>query len=196
MKTYKLVFAAFSALLLTLAALAAANNTRTTSDRERTGLSNPSSESLNTGDQPQSVNTDQSASAADSKVGEQINWQVMGGGGGLTAAGGYQINGTLGQPIAGWTATTGHSVHQGYWQNFTASGGDCCQLPGNSNGDIEINVGDCIYLIYYLFRYGPPPPCLNEADINVDCEVNLADIVWLINYIFKNGAAPECGCAE
>jgi hypothetical protein len=145
--------------------------------------------------QPHAVETDRDASKAGPTAGEQIYWQVMGGGGGLSAAGGYQINGTLGQPIAGWTSTASHSIHQGYWQNFMATG-DCCELPGDFNGDLELNVGDCMYLIYYLFRFGPPPPCLNEADINVDCMVDLADIVWMINYIFKNGPAPECGCME
>lgn len=195
MKSFRLMIAILSGLLLAFSSLGAAGNSKTVSDKDRSSLSNPSSIPVNTDGQPLTEEIDQATSASGPMTGEQINWQVMGGGGGLTSAGGYQINGTLGQPIAGWTATTDHSVHQGYWQNFMAAG-DCCQMPGNFNGDTEINVGDCMYLIYYLFRYGPPPPCLNEADINVDCEINLADIVWLINYIFKNGPDPQCGCVE
>ncbi len=191
MIVYKTVLTVFLAIFLLFPVSASADKQKTATEKDRKGVVDASNLSHATETQEEPVVTGQGSSAA----GEQINWQVMGGGGGSSSADGFRINGTIGQSIAGWTASTGHSIHQGYWQNFMASG-DCCQMPGDFNGDLELNVGDCMYLIYYLFRYGPTPPCMNEADINVDCEANLADVVWIINYIFKEGADPECGCIE
>lgn len=68
--------------------------------------------------------------------------------------------------------------------------------PGDANADGEINVGDAVYIINYIFKYGPPPPYLNWADVNADCNVNVGDAVYLINYIFKGGPEPQMGCAE
>lgn len=142
---------------------------------------------------PVEVPPAEQAPSSSNMAGEQINWQVMAGGGGECAASGYRLNGTLGQAIAGWTASGEHSVHQGYWQKFASAEG-CCDLAGDANNDGEINVGDCVYMIDYIFRYGPPPACMDEADANADCEFNIGDAVMLVTYIFKYGPPPECGC--
>ncbi len=69
----------------------------------------------------------------------------------------------------------------------------CC-LAGDANGNGEINVGDAMYLVKYIFENGPPPPSREAGDANGDCVINVADIVYLINYLFKGGPAPVyCG---
>jgi len=73
---------------------------------------------------------------------------------------------------------------------------DCCNMPGDASDDEAVNIGDGVYLINYIFKGGPPPPCLNEGDANADCAINIGDGVYLINYIFKGGPPPECGCME
>jgi hypothetical protein len=67
---------------------------------------------------------------------------------------------------------------------------------GDANLDGDVNVGDVVFLINYIFKGGPAPPIPNWADANGDCEINVGDAVSLINYIFKSGEAPKPGCVE
>ena len=71
----------------------------------------------------------------------------------------------------------------------------CIGITGNVDWDPsgEINVADLSYLVDYLFKGGPQPPCLAEADLNVDDDVNVADLSYLVDYLFKSGPEPlEC----
>ncbi len=70
----------------------------------------------------------------------------------------------------------------------------CCDEPGDANDDGAVDIGDAVHLINYIFKSGPPPPCLDEGDANGDCAIDIGDAVHLINYIFKSGPAPVCGC--
>jgi len=65
-------------------------------------------------------------------------------------------------------------------------------LRGDANADGNIDVGDCVYLIYYIFKYGPEPSPLESGECNCDRIIDLGDIVYLINYIFKHGPPPQC----
>jgi hypothetical protein len=67
-------------------------------------------------------------------------------------------------------------------------------LAGDSNGDGEVNIGDVVYLINYLFRQGPSPEPLELSDNNCDWTVNLGDVVYLLNYLFRSGPVPGYGC--
>lgn len=67
---------------------------------------------------------------------------------------------------------------------------------GDANGDRNVNVGDAVFLISYIFRGGPPPIRLKAGDVNGDCKVNVGDAVYLISYIFRGGPAPKVGCAK
>ncbi len=68
--------------------------------------------------------------------------------------------------------------------------------PGDANMDGEVNVGDVVFIINYIFNGGPGPILPNWADVNVDCQVNVGDAVSMINYIFRGGTAPALGCVE
>jgi len=65
-------------------------------------------------------------------------------------------------------------------------------ICGDCNSDENIDVGDIIYLINYLYKNGPVPNPLISGDTNQDGEVNIGDVVYLVNYLFKNGL-PPCG---
>ena len=65
-------------------------------------------------------------------------------------------------------------------------------LCGDANFDGELNIGDAIYLVSFVFRGGPPPVAMNSADSNGDSYVNIADAVYLINFVFKGGPEPNC----
>jgi hypothetical protein len=63
---------------------------------------------------------------------------------------------------------------------------------GDFNGDGEVNSGDVVYAINYLFRNGPEPDLPEAGDCNCDDSVGPGDVVFLINYLFKGGLPPSC----
>lgn len=95
-----------------------------------------------------------------------------------------------------WTMGT----TDGGWQSFgwniddiQLTGYEYGVACGDVNGDGQIELGDVVYLINYLYRNGPAPQCMPItacADVDVDGEVDLGDIVYLINYLYRNGPPP------
>jgi hypothetical protein len=65
---------------------------------------------------------------------------------------------------------------------------------GDANGDDQVNVGDAVFLISYIFKGGPGPDPLCAGDANGDGDVNVGDAVFLINYVFKGGMPPAEPC--
>ncbi|MBP7698001.1 MAG: hypothetical protein KA261_09340 [candidate division Zixibacteria bacterium] len=49
---------------------------------------------------------------------------------------------------------------------------------------------DITFLINHVFRGGPAPDCLAEADVTADGKLAVADITFLIAYVFRGGPAP------
>jgi len=68
-------------------------------------------------------------------------------------------------------------------------------IDGDASGEGDINIGDAIYIINYVFKGGPAPFPYASGDANCDGTTNLADAVYLISYIFKGGPAPQ-NCQE
>ncbi len=70
--------------------------------------------------------------------------------------------------------------------------GCCVGMRGNVDGDPldQVNVADVTYLVDYLFRGGPPPPCPEEGDVNGDGNTNVADLTYLVDYLFRGGPQP------
>jgi len=64
-------------------------------------------------------------------------------------------------------------------------------LRGDANCDKKVTIADIVYLVSYLFKFGPPP-ChhLSSGDANCDSKVTIADIVYLVSYLFKFGPVP------
>jgi len=72
--------------------------------------------------------------------------------------------------------------------SFTVSAYTC----GDANGDGDVNVGDGVYIINYVFKGGPAPVPVQAGDANCDLKTNVGDAVYIINYVFKGGPAPCC----
>jgi hypothetical protein len=78
---------------------------------------------------------------------------------------------------------------------FSASYTDvfCCQgLRGNINNDSEnLDALDLVYLVNYIFRYGPEPACPEETDVNNDGKLGtIHDLVYIINVLSRFGPPP------
>ncbi len=67
-------------------------------------------------------------------------------------------------------------------------------LCGDSNGDKQINVGDAVFLINYIFNGGSAPFPEIAGDANCDSGVNVGDAVYLISYTFNGGPGPCVDC--
>ena len=63
---------------------------------------------------------------------------------------------------------------------------------GDFNGDGEIDPGDVVYAVSYLFRNGADPESPTAGDCNCDGSVGPEDVVFLINYLFRDGPPPRC----
>jgi subtilisin family serine protease len=89
--------------------------------------------------------------------------------------------------------TYGWGIIDAYQAVLAAS--QITHLGGDGNGDGVVDLADLVYLLNYLYRFGPAPDPLAAGDPNDDCIVEMADLVYLINYLYKAGPAPQQGCA-
>lgn len=63
-------------------------------------------------------------------------------------------------------------------------------IRGDANDNGILSISDPIYLLNYLFRGGPIPPCGDAADANDDGEIDIADVVRIVVYLFAEGTIP------
>src|SRR4030042_1022912 len=62
----------------------------------------------------------------------QIDWYVIGSGGGHSESGAYSVDGTIGQPIVGVSSSANYRIEAGFWVGAGASSG-YEYLPGDVN---------------------------------------------------------------
>ncbi|MBN1417171.1 MAG: hypothetical protein JXP34_00245 [Planctomycetes bacterium] len=62
-------------------------------------------------------------------------------------------------------------------------------VRGDGNGDGEINIGDPIHGLSYIFASGPGD-CRDAIDANDDGAIDIADPIMLLGYIFSSEAEP------
>ncbi len=67
-------------------------------------------------------------------------------------------------------------------------------MCGDANGDLDIDIGDAVYVIEYIFKGGAAPDPVCAGDATGDAAIDIGDAVHLINYIFKGGPAPIVTC--
>ena len=68
----------------------------------------------------------------------------------------------------------------------------CIGIRGDIDGDgNDNNFFDLVYLVNYIFRGGPAPPCPIEADLNFDGRsATVIDLVYIIDDIFRGAPSP------
>jgi hypothetical protein len=64
------------------------------------------------------------------------------------------------------------------------------QAKGDLTGDGQVDVGDVVYLVSYLYKDGPAPNPPDIGDVNCDGATNLGDVVHLVNYLYHGGPPP------
>jgi|GEM_PF-1487011 len=68
-------------------------------------------------------------------------------------------------------------------------------IPGDVNADRQVDLGDVLFLVSYLYKQGSAPEPIERGDVNGDCVVDLGDVLYLISYLYKGGSVPQSGCA-
>ena len=72
---------------------------------------------------------------------------------------------------------------------FPAWAERCGDVDDNGN----IDLGDVLGLISYLYKNGPAPVTPKErGDVDANKSIDLGDVLGLISYLYKNGPAPKC----
>ena len=84
--------------------------------------------------------------------------------------------------------------HQWYRNHLRWVPPPCCMPPIRGNVDYDpeddIDIGDPVYLVDYMFTGGPAPECFEEADMNGDLAIDISDLVLLVDYMFTGGPEP------
>jgi hypothetical protein len=63
-------------------------------------------------------------------------------------------------------------------------------MRGDIDGSGGIDVADLTYIVDYLFRGGPTPPCDEEADPDGSGGTDVADLTYIVDYLFRGGPPP------
>jgi hypothetical protein len=127
----------------------------------------------------------------------QIDWHVIGSGGGESGSSNYTTNGTIGQPFAEQSSSANYIIESGFWVGSPIGGG-CDYVVGDANNSSSFNGLDVTYGVAY-FKGGPPPPYTCDCpphgvwfvsgDVNASCSYNGLDITYAVSY-FKGGPGP------
>ena len=55
---------------------------------------------------------------------------------------------------------------------------------GDINADGVMNPADMVYILSWLFKDGPAPPVMDDADLNEDGTVDIADVIVLSKWLW------------
>lgn len=67
----------------------------------------------------------------------------------------------------------------------------CCEgMTGDVDGSGRVDILDINYLISWMFRGGPAPPCMDEADVDGSGQVDILDANYFVDWLFRGGPAP------
>lgn len=129
------------------------------------------------------------ADTGSANSGEQLQWQVVSGGGSTNGTSpSYKLSSTVGQTAAGAGSSSSYKLNQGFQQNFTSASCFC----GDADGNGLITISDAVFLISYIFVGGTAPNPICHGDADGTGIITISDAVFLINYIFGGGPTPHC----
>jgi len=65
-------------------------------------------------------------------------------------------------------------------------------MCGDADNGGDVNIGDALYIIGYIFQGGAAPSPLEAGDADCGGDVNIGDALYIIAFIFQGGAPPCC----
>ncbi|MCH9031768.1 MAG: hypothetical protein IIB00_05860 [candidate division Zixibacteria bacterium] len=70
----------------------------------------------------------------------------------------------------------------------------CCDLPGDADDGGDVNIGDAIFILKYIFvSDSPKPPCCDQADADGGGDVNIGDISYIVSLaLVENSPGAVC----
>jgi hypothetical protein len=69
--------------------------------------------------------------------------------------------------------------------------GDNGWVCGDASGDQDVNIGDVVFLVNYIFNFEPAPDPYESGDATCNGVVDIGDAVFLVNYIFRSISSPS-----
>ena len=95
-------------------------------------------------------------------------------------------------PTGGWLWAGNNQVSPTWDGPHCFSVGVCFGIRGNVDGDPEedITINDLVWLANYMFRHGPSPVYMVEADFDGNNSIDINDVVLLVRYMFRQGTPP------
>ena len=72
----------------------------------------------------------------------------------------------------------------------------CCDLLGDFDGSGGVDIAYLTATVNWMFKGGPAPICLNDADINATCAADISDLTYRADFMFNSGPVMVCGCVE
>ncbi|MEZ5360020.1 MAG: hypothetical protein R3F48_14485 [Candidatus Zixiibacteriota bacterium] len=65
-------------------------------------------------------------------------------------------------------------------------------LCGDINADLQVNVGDVVAYIRYLYFGETPPGVIANGDVDCDEEYAMDDLLVILNFVLRHGLSPRC----
>ena len=112
----------------------------------------------------------------------QIDWHTINGGGGFSAAGGFELEGTIGQPDAGFMTGGNFELSGGFWAGAVPQ----CACLGDMNSDGDRNGADISAFVGCVIQGGA---CVC-ADVNGMNGVTLADVTVFVADLLTGTGCP------
>jgi len=73
----------------------------------------------------------------------------------------------------------------------------CCTKRGDIDFDgTPTTIADVVYMVQYMFQFGPPPPCMGNVDWDGSGgDPDISDLIGLVAYMFQGGT-PAVPCSR
>lgn len=104
-------------------------------------------------------------------------------GGGYSAGGNFDLEGTIGQHDAGYMAGGDFELSGGYWTTAASN----CACPGDANGDQKVDGADVQSFVQCFITPGDSCGC---ADVDGVAGVQMSDLAVFANLLLSGGVCP------